>query len=306
LPEGTIPYIDLIASMVAKTVSNDRASEAECRYALSLFMCILHNCPGKVDGYIPFINEVALGKLGQQVNLEAPTTRISVYQVLGSALYYHAQLELVELEKRGVTQQVLNKWVADSEKMERWLPRKITVLGLSSILTMPLSALPPSISSAIPHLIHTVAKMALALKEDAEKGETGANDGIEDEPEEVPVGDVDHGFTEDEDVKNEVDEAYRKALQGVTNWEDDMAQFLLGDWEEDGEDVDEDYTSPIDQVDELIYLSDTLKHAFQREPEAYQLVQQALPPESLSHCQSVFAAAEAIRAQSAQQASLQS
>lgn len=306
LIEGPISYIDLISSMVAKTVSNDRASEAECRYALSLFMCILHNCPGKVNGYIPFINEVALGKLGQQVNLEAPTTRISVYQVLGSALYYHTQLELVELEKRGVTQQVLNKWVTDAEKMERWLPRKITVLGLSSILTIPLTTLPASITSSIPHLIHTVTKMALALKEDSEKGETGANDGIDEEPEEAPVEDVDHGFTEDEDVKNDVDEAYRKALQGVTNWEDDMAQFLLGDWEEDGEDVDEDYTSPIDQVDELIYLSDTLKHAFQREPEAYQIVQQALPPEVLSNCQIVFAAADAIRAQSAQQASLQS
>lgn len=306
LPEGTIPYIDLISSMVAKTVANDRASEAECRYALSLFMCILHNCPGKVDGYIPFINEVVLGKLGQQVNIEAPTTRISVYQVLGSALYYHPQLELVELEKRGVTLQVLNKWVADAEKMDRWLPRKITVLGLASILSLPLASLPPSITSAIPLLIHTVAKMALALKEDAEKGETGANDGIEEEPEDENAGDDDHGFTEDEDVKNEVDEAYRKALQGVTNWEDDMAQFLLGDWEEDGEDVDEDYTSPIDQVDELIFLSDTLKHAFQREPDAYQLVQQALPPESVSNCQTAFAAADALRAQAAQQASQQS
>lgn len=306
LPEGRVPYINLISSMVAKTVANDRASEAECRYALSLFMCILHHCPGKVDGYIPFINEVALGKLGQQVNVEAPTTRISVYQVLGSALYYHPQLELAELEKRGVTQQVLNKWVVDARKIERWLPRKITVLGLASILTLPMSSLPASISSAIPHIIDTVARMALVLKEDAEKGETGVNDGIEEEPENEEVGDLDQGFTEDEDVKNEVDEAYRKALQGVTNWEDDMAQFLLGDWEEDGEDVDEDYTSPIDQVDELIFLSDTLTHAFQREPEAYQLVQQALPAESVAACQTLFATAESMRAQAAQQALQQS
>ena len=306
LPEGNIPYIDLVSNMVAKTVSNDRASEAECRYALSMFMCILHNCPHKVDGYLPFINDVALGKLGQQVNLDAPTTRISVYQVIGSALYYNPQLEIIELEKRGVTQQVFLKWIADSEKIERWLPRKLTVLGFTSILNIPMSSLPASISSLIPHILHTVSKMALALKEDAEKGETSANDGIEEEPEDDNIGDLEQGFDEDEDVRNEVDETYRKALSGVTNWDSDMHEFLHGDWEEDGEDVDEDYTSPIDKIDELIYLNDTLIVAFQREPETYTLVQQNLPPESLTNCQKLFATAKAMRAQAAQQASQQS
>jgi len=308
LPEGNIPYIDLVVSMVAKTLTNDRASESECRHALSLFMCILHNCAGTVDRYLPFINDISLGKLGQQVNCEVPLTRISIYQVLGSALYYNPQLELVELENRGVTQQVFSKWMADAEKMDRWLPRKLTVLGLSSILTLPTSSLPPSIASSLPQLIHTVVKMALALKEEVEKGDTGGNDDIdEDVSKNEDAVDLDKGFSEDEDVKNEVDEAYRKALQGVSNWEDDMAKFLLGDWDEDGEDVDEDYVSPIDSVDELVLLSDTLKLAFQREPQAYQAVQGALPPESVANCQLLFSTADAMRAQqAAQQASQQS
>jgi hypothetical protein len=82
LPEGIIPYIDLIVSMVAKTVTNERSSESKCRHAMSLFMGVLHNCQGKVDGYISTINEIILGKLGQIVNVEAPLTRISIYQVL--------------------------------------------------------------------------------------------------------------------------------------------------------------------------------------------------------------------------------
>lgn len=303
--EGNVPYIDLVSGMVAKTVSNDRASESECRYALSLFMCILHNCPGQVDAYIPFMNEVALGKLGQQINAEVPMTRISVYQVLGSALYYHPQLELIELEKRGVTQQVFSKWMSDAERMDRWLPQKLTVLGFTSILNLSMGTMPPSVTALIPQLIHTAVKLSLKLKEDAEKGETGANDGIDEEAEEEEIGDVDHGFTEDEDVKNEVDEAYRKALQGVSEgvsgW-DDMAKFLIGrDWDEDMEDVDEDYTSPLDQIDELIFLSDSMKQAFQREPEAYQQVQAALPQESVLAVQTMFSAAESLRAQAAQQ-----
>jgi hypothetical protein len=273
LPQGVYSYIDLIISMVAKTVTNDRASESECRYALSLFMSILHNCPGKIDICVPLMNEIALGKLGQQVNAEIPLTRVAIYQVLGSALYYNPQLELIELEKRGVTQQVFVKWMKDAEGMDRWLPRKLTVLGLSSILSIPASALPPSIANSIPQLIDSVVRMAITLKEDAEKGETGAaeGDGIRDDTlddDDDEVGDVDQGFGEDEDVRNEVDESYRNALQGATSWDDDMAKFLLGgDWDEDREDVDEDFTSPLDRVDELLFLSDTLNAAFQREPE---------------------------------------
>jgi hypothetical protein len=270
LPEGTIPYIDLIVSMVAKTVTNDRASESECRYALSLFMSLLHNCPGKIDMYIPIINEISLGKLGQQVNADIPLTRISIYQIIGSALYYNPQLEIVELEKRGVTQQVFAKWMKDAEAMDRWLPRKLTVLGLSSIMSIPAASLPASIASSFPQLIDSVVRMTVALKEEAEKGETDAKDEniAEDGLSTDDFHDVDQGFSENEDVTNEVDESYRKALQGVTSWDDDMAKFLLGgDWDEDREDVDDDFTSPLDRVDELLYLSDTLNAAFQREPE---------------------------------------
>jgi hypothetical protein len=307
LPEGNTPYIDLVASMVTKTITNERSSESECRYALSLFMCILHNCPGKVDQYIPFMNEVVLGKLGQlfKDKLDAPATRHSIYQVIGSALYYNPQIELQELEKRGVTQQVLTTWITDSESMDRWLVRKITVLAFSAILAIPMASLPPSVTSFAPQLLHTAVRLALALKEDLEKGETAATDTVGDEEEEEDAGDIDQGFSEDQDVTNEIDEEYRKALQGFN--EEDLSRFLLGDWDEDGEDVDEDYTSPIDAVAELTFLSDTVKHAFQREPEAYQQIQAALSPESVAACQTLFVTADAMRAQQvAQQASQQS
>jgi importin-7 len=309
LPEGAIPYIDLIVSMVAKTVTNDRASESECRYALSLFMSLLHNCQGKIDMYIPIINEIVLGKLGQQVNSESPTTRLSVYQVLGSALYYNPQLELVELEKRDVTQQVFQRWMKDAEAMDAHLARKMTVLGLSSILSIPAASLPPSVASSLPALIDAAVRITIALKTDAEGGAANEDDeNIGDANEaDDDVGDVDHGFAEDEDVTNEVDESYRKALQGVTSWDDDMAKFLLGgDWDEDREDVDADFTSPLDRVDELLFLNDTLKAAFQREPEVYQQIQAALPPDSLANCQQVFQAADTMRAQAAQQSTQQS
>jgi hypothetical protein len=48
-----------------------------------------------------------------------------------------------------------------------------------------------------------------------------------------------------------------------------------------------------------------MKQAFQREPEAYQQVQAALPQESVLAVQTMFTAAESLRTQAAQQAAQQ-
>ena len=300
LPEGNISYLDLVVSMVTKTVTNDRASEVECRFALSLFMTILNHCPGRVNPYIPFFNEVVLGKLGQQLNNDIPLTRFSVYQVLGSALYYHPEMELVEMEKRGVTSQVLIKWMEDTQKMDRWLSRKLTVLGFGAIFQLPTSGLPQSIVGILPQLLDCVVRLSLALKEELEKGDKDKekNENAQDSsPADEDVGDLEQGFDENEDVTNEVDEAYRKALVG--DLDDDMAKFLLGDWDDDNEDVDEDYSSPLDQIDQLIFLSDVLQAAFQREQDAYKQVRGAMPAESVAMCQHLFSTAENMRAQAA-------
>lgn len=85
-----------------------------------------------------------------------------------------------------------------------------------------------------------------------------------------------------------------------------MAKFLMGDWDEDGEDVDEEYESPLDSIDQVIFVNDTLKRAFQQEPAPYQQIQAALPPESVQYVQKLFATADAMRAQASQQATQQS
>ena len=94
-----VSYIDLVFSIVQKTVVEERSSENEMRKALSLFMSILHCCRGLVDSYLPSINDLVLRKLWEQMDAELPLTRISIFQVIGSALHYNPILELQELEK---------------------------------------------------------------------------------------------------------------------------------------------------------------------------------------------------------------
>lgn len=60
-------------------------------------------------------------------------------------------------------------------------------------------------------------------------------------------------------------------------------------------DDEDDFHSPIDNIDELHFVNDILKEAYAREPEIYQQVQAALPPEVVASCQQLFNAADASR-----------
>lgn len=228
-PEGNAKYIDLVFSIVSKTVNEDRSSESEQRKALSLYLSVLHNCTGQVDSYLPTINGVVLAKLGQQVNAENAATRHSIFQVLGSALYYNPQLEVAELEKRGCTHQVMTQWIKDVDSMEKWLTKKMTVLGLLSVLRLPASSLPQSVVSLIPNIISTAVTLTVKMKEELEAGHKDDDDGAI----EAEADDDDDwgGYDEDEDVTNADDEAYMNALNKVRvlsfYFQDTALQILL-------------------------------------------------------------------------------
>eukprot|EP00559_Dactyliosolen_fragilissimus_P005157 CAMPEP_0184857384 /NCGR_PEP_ID=MMETSP0580-20130426/2545_1 /TAXON_ID=1118495 /ORGANISM="Dactyliosolen fragilissimus" /LENGTH=1039 /DNA_ID=CAMNT_0027352953 /DNA_START=55 /DNA_END=3174 /DNA_ORIENTATION=+ len=289
--QGNEKYIDYVFSIVSKTITEERATESDIRKALSLYTSVLNNCTGMVDAYLPIINDIVLAKLGQQVNQDVPLTRIAIFQVIASALYYNPQLQLAELEKRGVTQQVFTQWIKDSESMERWLAKKLTVLGLSSILRLPVNSLPPVVSGSIPQLLTCVVTIAMKMNEEEE---TAPKDNDADIKEDEDIDEDFEGFGEDEDVTNAGDEAYIDALKKLGT-SGDMAQFLIGDDWMDDDDDDDYYVSPLDDIDQTIFFSETLNAAFQREPEAYQQIQAALPSDIVSSCQHLFTAAESQR-----------
>ena len=290
----TVSYVDLIVSIVSKTIQEDRSSECEARKALSLYMSLLLNCKGMLDTYLPMINDHIIAKLSEQAGAETPLTRISLFVVLGAALQYNPQLELMELEKRGATQQVFVQWMKDAEQMDKWLPRKITVVGLCTMLLVPSSSLPQSVTALIPQIISMVTAIVGKIQEEAKIPHI--DDG--DVPENVAAGghfdasgEYFEGFGEDEDVHSLNDDIYQNALNNL-NGHDDVARFLIGDdWFGDDDDDDE-FISPLDDIESLTFYRDSLRAIFEREPVFYQEVQKALSPEILALCQQLCTAAE--------------
>ena len=298
----TVSYVDLIVMIVTKTFQEDRASENEARKALSLYMSLLLNCKGMLDNYLPMINDHVLTSLAKQASAQTPATRISLFVVLAAAMFYNPQLEIAELEKRGVTQQVLTQWLKDCAEMDKWLPRKISVVGLCSILQMPTPTLPQSVGNMIPQIVAMMTDLTGKIEEDANKlGDEGdfvaeeSNDGF------GADGEYFEGFDEDQDVHSVTDDAYLDALKNLGGGQDDMARFLIGDAWLDDDDDDDEFISPLDDIETVSYYRDSLKTAFDREPAFYQQVQGAMPSETLATCQQLFALADARVAETQQQ-----
>merc|ERR1712032_634918 len=100
-------------------------------------------------------------------------------------------------------------------------------------------------------------------KEKQKSAEEASNDDDTDEEFAVEIPNQDDendigGYGEDEDVRNPEDEAYMDALKCLDGT--DFSKILEGELDWDDDDSDE-YSSPLDQVDELIYFFDSLTGA---------------------------------------------
>lgn len=258
-PSGPMKPIDLIFSLVHKSANDKRGNENDVRVALQLYMIILHNCKGQVDDYLPAINDDILSRLQQIQSNEAPLTRKIIFQIIGSAFHYNPALQLSDLERRGVTQQIFQLWLNDTDNLESWLSKKIIVLGLSSILLIPTTSIPLSLSSGFPYIITCATKIMEKMQDESDNAPEEQN--LSDEKKYQTEDDDLQGFDENEDVQNQIDDLYLNAIGG----NDDFARFLLGDeWNDELD--DEDYVSPIDDIDTLSFYTDALRSFCEREP----------------------------------------
>jgi len=125
-------FLDLAVSIVKKVLENDAAGEVECRKSLVILASILINCKGAVDEYLPIANHLLLTKLETTSKDQIPLTRVSIFQVLGCAFFYNAELQMQEFEKRnnnnvlmgGV---VMEAWYRDiSDISKKWLATKVS------------------------------------------------------------------------------------------------------------------------------------------------------------------------------------
>ncbi|GMH72752.1 hypothetical protein TrST_g12124 [Triparma strigata] len=304
-----VPYIDLVYGMSKKVLeAGDMAEEAEIRKALHLFLSIFHIASQKpeskpfVDRYVHSTNDITIAKLQEEKDKDFATTRVQCYTVIGSLLFYNAELEMGELEQRGMVEPIMKKWIEDAAEIDKYGSKKATVLGWLALLSMGSERLERNgINPAL--VVRGVIELGQSLSEDYndrlnnnfddEEEDEGAMppmppDGFDDD--EFEGATLDDAGDEDGDINIAGNADYQRVISGDPMMM--MGGFGADDWGDD--DDDDDFESPLDDVNEIVLIEDVLNRFAAAEPQKFEAIKSTLPAETLNQVAGLFAiAAEA-------------
>ena len=263
---------------------------------------LLYNCKGRVDAALPEVLAIALQRLssGENTNLSAQARlgvgtadtggpmAVLLYNVLSAAIHYSPPLALEAIATTGAdARAVLGAWLQHTEGALAKLrvhDLKIRILALSSLLAWPSAAAPPLVTShrllVVRSSVHLLLQIGIKKKEMEERKAAGDADDDDDDDDDEGAsalgrikamvearnggGGDDSGGGGDED--DDEAEAYDddddrlmmeklKLFQGLDDLDDDDE---LSD--------DEDFTSPLDQLDEAVEFCDAFQAACADEP----------------------------------------
>ena len=257
---------------MATQTCEENSSDRDCVEGCKLSESLVLNCPGALDAYIPSLLKLVLDRLARAQARSAtgepgPSGGMRAYcrtelmKMACICLYYNPQGALQSLEQQGGTQTLFHMlfWaLADSQAGEpdeapskthfRGLhDQKIAILGLTSLLKVPVSQLPASVGQGFSTVIEALVSLQVELRQNRQKKEEqDAAEGEEaDDDEDEGVIDV----ADDEDEEDDADDDLDAVLRKIAALKDEGGLFG-GDSEIEDE---EDYISPIDDVDEVLF-----------------------------------------------------
>jgi importin-7 len=261
-------YLQMLVQACIRLLSEEQML-IEGQYACKLLETILYHSKGKVNPAIEPITKAVVQRL---LN---PNTSRDVHlvfcnlDVLAALCYYNPHMFLGLIHKANVIDKVFAEWISRLGEMQSYKHHRMAVLGLSSLCQIPVNELPPSLKQGFPAVLNNVLEVMGVLcvpngneelHDDAKQASLRtvalANDAAEHDSD-ADDADVDVAYDEDVQAFHDLDENddfdEMALTDGVQQAIDEMYQY-------DYHEVDEaNFTSPIDDVDEVLYFSDAMR-----------------------------------------------
>lgn len=203
----------------------------------------------------------------------------SLLVAFADALYYNAALTLRALSELGSLAKFMSKLgaaVGDTREngTMRHFPskrdKKIVILGLTSVLTVPSQALPPEVAGSLAQVSFGVLQVLLALKAQEEKGHGGSDASSSSDGLSKLTAGGDHYEAEegsdDEDVDpEEIERLMREAARRAGHGDEDEDEWD-SEVEWDSDDEDAEVASPIDAISPFVFFAEALQAVQSSDP----------------------------------------
>jgi len=312
---GNREYPTMVYNMCKKMLlESDPGEDPQCNAAKLLEVIILQ-CKDKhnIDDMVPHFIEVAIVRLSREV--KTSELRTMCLQIGIAAMYYNSDLffnTLLSLQNNGVSgvqgsliKHFIGQWLYDTDCFNGLHDRKLCVLGLCQLMTMP-NILPPEdvaefAPKIFPSLIMLFEGLKRAYEQAKEDEECDDSDDDDDEDE-----DADQNILEsDEDDIDEESAMYLESLQDKINKSTNGNSFNVSAHLEDDEDSDEDdddfdyeetslesFVTPLDDddtaPDEYQIFRSVVTSIESGNPDWYRKLTGGLTPDNVKAVQEVF------------------
>ncbi|GAA5795592.1 hypothetical protein HPULCUR_000953 [Helicostylum pulchrum] len=306
----------MMFDIIDTVMKSDHLGENDRIQACRLMESILLNCRGSVDVFVaPFLNLAFQYIFTGQMK----TTEFKVHciEVVVNCLYYNPALTLSILEENQWTQGFFTLWLSTLDKFSRVHDKKLVIVTLCTLLSLPADKIPPSLLPGWPQLLTSVSHVfqslpkAMENRENMEQLYSGEieededeEDGEEDDEEEEDEDEDDVSIieeeseeeneeNEDDDIQDEDTEYLEYLNQQIANQnngeidanddeEDDMAEEIL-------------FESPLDDIDPYICFEQVFRDLQQHNPEFYAHLTKNLNAEEQNNIMAILSLAEQTR-----------
>ena len=258
--------------------------------AAKVVSVLLQNCRGKIDEYIgPYVALLASRLLAEDANKCGGKETDAMLVAICDAFYYNPSLVARTTSEMGALDALMkflvgailaNKKSGKMRHFKSLRAKKVAVLGMSSILSIPSNLLPQILVDSMGDITVATLRVLTAYKEQEEKathpylsGEEG-DSGSDDELRLADAGKYDEWGSGDEDGDVDDEELYRRAraaARAASRYEDDDDDELDfdsdDDWWTDEDEVD--IKTPLDDISPYIYFAETLQNIQTSDPNKF-------------------------------------
>jgi len=285
--------LERIWNIFKNSIENEQLVEDSLIVGCDLIEVVFVYSRGKVDTMVGPVLDVTLKKF---FSTEFDFLQVALLQVVANTLYYNPVITLNYFESKGVTMQLFKTWFSLlNSSFKRRHQIKVTILGLSALLYVSFIQWPQTLQPQLKNIVTALMELCkkyMKIKEDESNasGESISSDmnseseeNMDDMPDDQPDNEGSkrkskttiRAYADNEDVEPDI-------LNGdiYTKLED-----LYQDEDSDNIENDYDFSSLIDDVDEIVFFLEAFQSISKRDPSIYQQLLSTFSPEEQTKLQ---------------------
>lgn len=253
-------YIELLRQFIQRilVVNSNGMHKLDGILALKVVIALMENLPGGIDAILPQFVGILLAELHQSQAQKAPQNyTLMLIQALCSTLFNNCPLALHSIDTEGQTIPFFTALMKFMPKFKKEFEIRRVLFGLTAIMRSAQEHLPPLVAQKRPDLMKEVASLTVKCYQDRtdtlKENEDYLAKGMPDLDGED--GEYDSESDDEKEMKDLKEDGWKKAGQffGEDGSDDDDDS----DYEVEGDDNGL-YDSNLDDVDELLYLKETV------------------------------------------------